>query len=80
MTSGRNNPERLRSWWAIHASDTAEVHPLEGLHLGLLTGQRRQVRLATIEPGQNRICLIGLRTFEALLSNGEIVEASQGWE
>lgn len=40
----------------------------------------RQVRLAAIEPGQNRICLIGVRAFEALLSGGEIVEASQGWE
>jgi hypothetical protein len=40
----------------------------------------RQVRLATIEPGQNCICLMGVNTFEALLSNGEIVEEGRGWE
>lgn len=40
----------------------------------------RQVRMATIEPGQNRICLIGISTFEAMLSSGEIVDANRGWE
>lgn len=39
-----------------------------------------QVRLATIDPGQNQICLVGMNTFEALLSSGEMVEASRGWE
>ena len=39
----------------------------------------RQVRLAAIEPGQNRICLMECG-FEALLASGGIVEASQGWE
>ncbi len=40
----------------------------------------RRVRLATIEPGQNRICWMGISTFEALRSNGEIVKESRGWE
>jgi hypothetical protein len=40
----------------------------------------RRVRLAIIEPGQNRICLMGNSTFEALRSSGEIVEKSRGWE
>ncbi len=40
----------------------------------------RRVRLAAIEPGQNRICLMGISTFEALLSSGEIVVENRGWE
>jgi hypothetical protein len=40
----------------------------------------RQVRLATIEPGQNQICLMGIHTFEALRSSGEIVAENRGWE
>ncbi len=40
----------------------------------------RQVRLATIQPSQNRICLMGVHTFEALLASGEIVEEQRGWE
>lgn len=40
----------------------------------------RRMRLATIEPGQNRICLMGISTFQALLSGGEIVVENRGWE
>ncbi len=40
----------------------------------------RRVRLATIEPGQNRICLMGIHTFAALRSSGEIVSEDRGWE
>jgi hypothetical protein len=40
----------------------------------------RRVRLATFEPGQNRICLMGISTFEAMLSSGEMVEDNRGWE
>jgi hypothetical protein len=40
----------------------------------------RQVRLATIEPGENQICLMAISTFEALLSSREIVEEHRGWE
>jgi hypothetical protein len=39
-----------------------------------------QVRLATVEPGENQICLMAISTFEVLLSSGAIVEEHRGWE
>jgi hypothetical protein len=43
-------------------------------------GSERQVRLATIQPGQNQICLMAISTFEVLVTSGEIVEEHRGWE